>query len=119
MSTYSFARLVFYTDQAFKVPIASALKNTASDRLSMGRTNFLNSELLRRGDVRTIHSGGRLIHALFHLDRPSVSLVVRTFNLDKGQPQYYYSRPYLALHDQNLSGTITIQIRMLKALLTI
>jgi hypothetical protein len=94
-------------------------EKVASDRLTIGRTNFLNSELLRRGDVRAIHSRDRLIHALFHLDRPSVSVVVRTPYLKQGRPQYYYFKPYLALQDDDLPSTIPIQIKMLKALLMI
>lgn len=94
-------------------------EKVASDRLTIGRINLLRSELLRRGDVRAIDCGDRLIHALFHLERPSVSVVVRTPYLKRGRPQYYYSKPYLALQDDDLPSTVTIQIRMLKALLMI
>lgn len=42
-------------------------------------------------------SGRRFIHSLFHLDRPSVTLTVRT-NLDaEAQPQYDYLKPYFAI----------------------
>ena len=51
--------------------------------LSVGR-----SELLVQGDVRPITAGDRFIHTLFHLDRPSVSLVMRTFLEPRYQPQY-------------------------------
>src|SRR6266404_1699898 len=34
--------------------------------------------LLRKGDIREIVAGPQLIHSLFHLDRPSVTITVRT-----------------------------------------
>ncbi len=35
-------------------------------------------ELLEKGDTRAIHRGDRFIHTVFHLGRPSVSVVVRS-----------------------------------------
>lgn len=53
-------------------------------------------EVLRRGDIRPIEAGGEFIHALFHLDRPSVTVVVRTFSESTGVPQFSYHRPGVA-----------------------
>lgn len=86
-----------------------------SNRLVAGSVKFCGSELLSRGDVRPILLAGDLIHALFHLDRPSVSIVVRT-NSDETRPQFYYARPYLALEDHNLPAHLTIQRKMLDSL---
>jgi hypothetical protein len=89
----------------------------ASKRLVIGRTNFLSSELLQRGDVRTILPGDKLIHALFHLDRPSVSLVVRTLpKLQLERPQYAYLKPYIGFDDVNLPKLQVVQLRMLESL---
>lgn len=49
-----------------------------SEQLLLGRTARVDSELLVAGEVRPIWAGARSAHALFHLDRPSVSIVVRT-----------------------------------------
>lgn len=49
-----------------------------SEQLMLGRTERVAVELLRAGDVRPIWAGARSAHALFHLDRPSLSVVVRT-----------------------------------------
>jgi hypothetical protein len=49
-----------------------------SEQLALGRTERIAVELLRAGDVRPIWAGARSAHALFHLDRPSLSVVVRT-----------------------------------------
>jgi hypothetical protein len=92
-------------------------QKVASKRLVVGRTNFLSAELLQRGDVRTILPGDKLIHALFHLDRPSVSLVVRTAaKLQLERPQYAYLKPYVAFDDVNLSKLQVVQLRMLESL---
>jgi len=88
-----------------------------SERLIVGHTRFLSSELLYRGDVRPIYSGDKLIHSLFHLERPSLSLVVRTSpKADEKRPQYAYLRPYLAFHDLNPPRLQSIQLRMLESL---
>lgn len=65
--------------------------------LSRGRLDRDRVELLRRGDARRIVDGGAFIHSLFHLDRPSVSVVVRTHHVPSG-PQLTYERSGLA-HD--------------------
>jgi hypothetical protein len=92
-------------------------ERAASERLLVGQTSFLGSELLYRGNVRPIHAGDRLVHSLFHLDRPSVSVVVRTSEkLSIARPQYFYFKPYLALCDFDLPNQMVIQSRMLESL---
>lgn len=89
----------------------------ASDRVVVGEASFLKSELLSRGDIRPIHHGDRLIHALFHLDRPSVSVVVRTSTkMSVFRPQYNYLKPYLALDDFEVPNRLVIQTRLLDSL---
>jgi hypothetical protein len=53
-------------------------------------------EALSRGDVRPIHGGANFIHSLFHLDRPSISVVVRTKHEHQYDPQYMYLPPCVA-----------------------
>lgn len=62
----------------------------------LGELASEHAELLGRGDTRPIAAGDALIHALFHLDRPSCSLVVRTRS-DAIGPQYTYLPPSVAL----------------------
>jgi len=60
----------------------------------MGRLRVITTALHAVGDVTPIRSGpGGLIHALFHLDRPSVSIVVRTYLDDDAGPQFNFARP--------------------------
>lgn len=72
-------------------------RETAVNReLLLGTLAVTGSELLGVGDIRPIISGDRFIHSLFHLDRPSVTLVVRT-DQDAGTcPQYSYLHPGIA-----------------------
>lgn len=49
-----------------------------NDRFKWGQTAVDRVELLKQGDTRQITRGAGLIHQLFHLDRPTVCLVVRT-----------------------------------------
>jgi hypothetical protein len=67
-----------------------------SRELLLGKLTAGRSELLRVGDVRAIVSGDRLIHSLFHLDRPSLTLVVRTRHDEGTTPQYSYLHPGIA-----------------------
>lgn len=54
-------------------------------------------ELLEVGDVQEIWAGKRYIHALFHLDQPSATIVVRTDKSPMYLPQYAYYKPHLAI----------------------
>ena len=54
-------------------------------------------ELLEEGDIRQILPGKQYVHSLFHLDRPSVSVVIRTHQSPSGLPQYNYFKPYFAV----------------------
>jgi hypothetical protein len=111
---------------AFGVLCGSSVESTysfttekvVSERLVVGHTRFLSSELLGRGDVQPIHSADKLIHSLFHLDRPSVSIVVRTPIINNMRPQYYYAKPHLALNNDDLPPVVSIQFKMLQSLWT-
>jgi hypothetical protein len=72
------------------------LEERVTSALLLGQVRFRDFELLGAGDTRPILSGDRAIHALFHLDRPSVSIVVRTLREPRGGPQYTYFPPSLA-----------------------
>jgi hypothetical protein len=62
-------------------------------RFEVGRARRIASERLRPGDCHVISSGDRFIHALFHLEYPSISLVVRTPFDERARPQYSYELP--------------------------
>ncbi len=64
--------------------------------LLLGHLQLERIQLLRQGDVEVIPAGNPLIHSVFHLDTPSVTIVVRTPNVPECQPQYSYHKPFVA-----------------------
>jgi hypothetical protein len=69
----------------------------------------LNSvELLKEGDTRQILPGKGYIHSLFHLDRPSVLVTIRSRSTPDATPQYDYYKPYLA-KDPFFESPVTIK----------
>lgn len=72
---------------AFSVLAGSSIETTFAfdvskafdGRFQIGRLDVKGTALRRVGDVSPITAGPGFIHSLFHLDRPSVSLVARTF----------------------------------------
>jgi hypothetical protein len=63
---------------------------------STGKMALENVELLKKGDTRRILPGHEFIHSLFHLDRPSATITIRTYSTPGG-PQYKYLKPYFAV----------------------
>jgi hypothetical protein len=112
---------------AFHVLEGSSLQTTYrfaeerryNERLLSGRLDLLHVELLTKGDVRPIRAGAELVHALFHLDRPSVSVVVRTPSDDLVGPQYSYSRAGLAFDPFAKAEAMTRKIQTLDLLHTL
>ena len=89
-------------------------------RAFAGRLELLDLEVLHAGDTRIIARGANLIHSLFHMDRPSVTIVIRTITDDPAvEVQYDYRWPGLA-HDPFQRHAPTIRklqyLRMLRVL---
>src|SRR6476620_3025209 len=73
------------------------LKDKVNSFCEIGEMRLKTCDLLNKGYVQPILAGRQYIHGLFHLDQPSVSIVVRT---DKSQlflPQFEYRKPGLAI----------------------
>ncbi|MEV7781369.1 hypothetical protein [Kitasatospora sp. NPDC088351] len=87
-----------------------------SGRLLLGRTTRLRSEVLAVGDVRPILPGARGAHALFHLDQPSATLVVRTRSDPGAQPQYEYCPPSLSVNPFDEDPSLTRRLQLLHLL---
>ncbi len=75
-------------------------------------------ELLERGEMRPILPGQQFIHALFHLDRPSVSICVRTKHSPTGSPQWNYQPPYFAIDPFYQSPEQTKKVQSIGMLLS-
>jgi hypothetical protein len=73
--------------------------------------------MLRKGDIRPIKSGGRFLHALFHLDVPSVSLLIRTPPNLEMIPAFSYFPPRIAINYAPYGEPkLARQLRMLKVI---
>ena len=72
-----------------------------NSRMLCGRLERVETEILRPGGIRPIHAGDRLIHQLFHLELPSVTIVVRTYEDRPHLPQYSYLPPGLAFDPED------------------
>lgn len=81
--------------------------------LYSGQLQRRNIRLNKQGDCRPILPGPAFIHSLFHVDFPSVSLVVRT-NVASCRPQLDYWWPRLALETD--SEATPVQRRRLELL---
>jgi hypothetical protein len=85
-------------------------------RLRFGTLSTKFAEVLRLGDVRPIHASGEGAHSLFHLDRPSVTMVVRTYLEPWAQPQLDYLRPGLAFDPFYRNDDLDLRYRAIAAL---
>jgi hypothetical protein len=91
-------------------------ERTVSSRMLCGRLERLSTEILRSGDIRPVHSGDRLIHQLFHLDLPSVTVVIRTYQQRHHLPQYQYLLPGLAIDHEDLNGLRARRLMLLDSM---
>jgi hypothetical protein len=84
----------------------------------LGRIKLNQVQLLNKGDVREITAGGKFIHALFHLDQPSVTLILRTHRSPLSLPQFSYRKPTLAIdpffEDPNLVKKIQVAVMLIR-----
>jgi hypothetical protein len=68
---------------------------TVNEHLFLGRLRERGIERLYKGDTRTIE-GTRTVHSLFHLERPSATVVVRTWRQPSSAPLLSFERSGLA-----------------------
>jgi len=78
------------------VPYRFSPKEVSSEgHLVAGDLVMGEPEVLRPGAVRSIGAGFGFVHALFHLERPTVTIVVRNVSSSLPYPQYNFLRPGL------------------------
>ena len=87
-----------------------------NSRLQLGRVSIVDAEILVPGQVRRIDSGNRLIHCVLHLERPSVSVVIRT-NHDMGYGlQLDYVPPFVAVDNAPEGEPLRTRLELIDAL---
>jgi len=90
---------------AFQVLLGSSIHSRYSFRedkiinehFSVGELALEDVQLLKLKDVRMIRAGRNFIHSLFHLDRPSATITIRTEHTPSSALQYDYRKPHFAL----------------------
>lgn len=88
-------------------------------RLAFGTLRRTGVELLRRGDTRPIQPGPRGTHALFHLERPSITLVARSDREPWSSPQRSLWRPGIAYDPFDQPAELTRRLQVLETMRTI
>ncbi len=83
-----------------------------SAHMRVGRLRVKEARLLETGCTVPIRSGGAYVHSLFHLDTPSLSVVVRTHSDPGTGPQFTYLPPHLAV-DPFFNDALTARRRQL------
>jgi hypothetical protein len=71
---------------------------SVTPHIRVGNLHVKQVELLETGSTIPITSGRACIHSLFHLDTPSVTLVIRTHHDPGTGPQYNYLPPHIAIN---------------------
>jgi len=87
--------------------------------LLTGKLRLTEVELLRQGDTRPIFSGKELIHATYHLQQPTVSVVVRTVKEFDRLPQYSYFPPTIAIDPDESRPCVVRRCQILTMLLNL
>jgi hypothetical protein len=85
--------------------------------LALGALRLTDITLLGRGAVEPIAAGDALIHSVFHLDRPTVSVVARTDGGLARAPQYDYWAPGVAVDPEHVTPLALRQQQTLTMLL--
>jgi hypothetical protein len=86
------------------------------DRLLIGELRREGVTQLAVGDIRPILPGGAGIHSLFHLERPSATIVVRTYRDPGARPAYTYHPPHVAHEDRYLPARARKRLQTLELL---
>ena len=89
---------------------------SVTPHLCLGDLRMKQIELLETGRTVPITSGRENIHSLFHLDTPSVTVVVRTHNDPGTGPQFNYLPPHIAI-DPLHTDTLTMRRKELLSVL--
>lgn len=106
---------------AFQVLLGSSIhsrynfreEQIINEHFSVGEISLKDVELLKKGDIKKIRPGRDYIHSLFHLDRPSATITIRTESTPSAATQYDYRKPHFA------SDPFYRNPRMLKQLQTV
>lgn len=110
---------------AFQVMLGSSIhsrysfneKQIINEQFSVGEMQLEEVQLLQKNDIRLIKPGRNFIHSLFHLDRPSATITVRTEHTPSSALQYDYRKPYFAANPFFRNPTMSKKLQTVGLLL--
>jgi hypothetical protein len=108
---------------AFKVLVGSSIQRRHTFEgergapLVIGQLVLRDISLLETGAIERLDPGPALIHSVFHLDRPTLSLVVRTDDVLHGERQYDYWAPHVAIDPHHVDPRSIRQVEVLAMLI--
>jgi hypothetical protein len=73
-----------------------AVEREINPHFLLGKMQLQDVSLLTKGNIRTISAGPQFIHSLFHLERPSATITVRSNHAPHAAIQYSYLKPSVA-----------------------
>lgn len=92
---------------------------SVTPHIRLGDLRVKHIELLETGRTIPITSGRECIHSLFHLDTPSVTVVVRTHHDPGTGPQFNYLPPHIAINPVHADALTTRRKQLLDVLETL
>lgn len=96
-----------------------ASARSVTPHIRIGDLRVKRIDLLETGRTVPITSGRECIHSLFHLDTPSITVVVRTHHDPGTGPQYNYLPPHIAINPMNSDSLTARRKQLLDVLETI
>jgi hypothetical protein len=91
-------------------------RERVNEHMLFGDLQLQRCGILARGDIEPIYPGDGLIHSVFHLEMPSVSVVVRTHRDAETSVQHKYFRPHLAVDPFFTNAETTRRLQILDLL---
>ena len=112
---------------AFQVLLGSSVhshyefkkKREINPHFLVGDISLKDVSLLGKGDIKEIHFGSRFIHSLFHLERPSATIVIRSYGAPPAVGQYVYRKPYIAIDPFYEESSMTKKVQTVSLLLSV
>ncbi|SFN96863.1 hypothetical protein [Xenorhabdus japonica] len=86
-------------------------ENEVSHNLSMGNIKLTEAYISKKGDCRIIPFGRTEKHAVWHLEKPTISLIVRTHPITELSPQLNYFPPYIRINHSAINIAFNKKIK--------
>jgi hypothetical protein len=92
-------------------------KDRVDGAIAVGTLELVDVHVLDQNSVTCIQSGNDLVHSAFHLDNPSMTVIVRTH--DYPDPEYTYLPPGIAFDPSARNETLHKRLQLLDTLYSV